>query len=139
MSFEQATEIEDAPEATGDLLGTIAAVARHVVTGRAAADFVRGGYERAFDIVPIPQRKRWGAAMRALESGWDDLELMKTASAAIDEIMMELVCVSKGMKKTIGTPLVLLTSGLTLLVVAQHAARRRVRELRDAPAGAGAA
>jgi len=134
---DRRTTIEDVPAASGALVGSIAAIAAHVVTGRAAADLVRGGYERAFDIVPIPQRKLWGAAMRALESGWDELEPMKTASAAIDEVAMELVRVSRGMKKTIGTPLVLLASGLTLLSVAQHAARRRVRELREATAGAG--
>jgi len=43
--------MDDIPAASGDLVASIAAIAAHVVTGRAAADLVRGGYERAFDIV----------------------------------------------------------------------------------------
>jgi hypothetical protein len=58
------------------------------------------------------------------------------ASAGVDDLVRELVDLSKSVKAGIGGPMVLLTSGLTLLAVVQHAVRRRVRELRDA---AGAA
>ncbi|HUU95603.1 MAG TPA: hypothetical protein VM487_07675 [Phycisphaerae bacterium] len=136
MSRNTETQTNEIPPVTGDLLGSIEAVAVHVVTARAAKDLVLAAYERVLDVIPVTSRKAWGVVMRTVEAGWDNLQQMSSASGGIDALVWELVNLGKAVKPNIGGPLVLVVSALTLVGVAQHAVRRRMRELRNA---AGAA
>lgn len=108
---------------------SIRAVSVHVVNGRAAADLVRAAYERAFYVVKPEERKRWGTLAAQLQAGWDDPAGVAAARTEVDGLVTDLVALGKRMKQTIGAPVIVVASCLTLLAIVQHALYRRCDEV----------